>query len=59
VFKFHCDKCDLEKEEHTVETKFVEGVGCCVAVFCDECDSLMDLTNPKEGLPKHRDTTHW
>ena len=59
VFRFSCHECDLEKEENKVVTKFVEGFGICVAVFCDECEGLMDLTNPKKGLPKHRDTTSW
>jgi hypothetical protein len=40
-------------------TKYVEGHGICNAVFCEECEDLMELTNPKKGLPKHRDTTSW
>jgi hypothetical protein len=59
VFHFKCPSCDLERSENKVTAKYVEGHGICVAVFCEECEDLMELMNPKEGFPPHRDTTHW
>jgi len=50
-FKFKCEPCDHMIETHTVTTKYVEGHGVVNAVFCDKCNGLMELTNPREGFP--------
>lgn len=47
---FICHECKSEKDETRFTVKVIDGV-VRHDVQCDECDSYMDIKNPKTGCP--------